>query len=431
MELNNDFIQKKEDGGRIIMSTKILKSKGICLLLMLAIIFSCITPVHPASAASNKIKIYNFIKLLVPAIGLEVDTTAKGPYLKAALAAGIVKEGDFKDYKADLTRVDAAVLLNRADAYLNGDKVDAELLEIILTKRISDIKKIPAGKREAVAKVYAKGLIVGKSNGMYIQNRAFNGYDYLTTADAKKVVALLKNPKGRAKLSPDGQLIRTTNLPKNAKSYPYILEAFPNSFYEMKFMYQISSYSWEPEEGKDYGSAAYIRARKNFENAESRYQFTDDWIKKVEDNLKYRLNVDYRTIDTIWLNNLRNTYYVFRNETSNKSTTDDIKVYINYVKKNKVVIKSSVISVEPSTLYYDQSFRVRVYVKFKISFSGEKKKQEDLIFASQTIYLPGLIRDKWFEGIYDIEIATANGGSTGSDYAVFDDSLNDYYYKGK
>ncbi len=413
------------------MSTKILKSKGICLLLMLAIIFSCITPVQPASAASNKIKIYNFIKLLVPAIGLEVDTTAKGPYLKAALAAGIVKEGDFKDYKADLTRVDAAVLLNRADEYLNGDKVDAELLEIILTKRISDIKKIPAGKREAVAKVYAKGLIVGKSNGMYIQNRAFNGYDYLTTADAKKVVALLKNTKGRAKLSPDGQLIRTTNLPKNAKSYPYILEAFPNSFYEMKFMYQISSYSWEPEEGKDYGSAAYIRARKNFENAESRYQFTDDWIKKVEDNLKYRLNVDYRTIDTIWLNNLRNTYYVFRNETSNKSTTDDIKVYINYVKKNKVVIKSSVISVEPSTLYYDQSFRVRVYVKFKISFSGEKKKQEDLIFASQTIYLPGLIRDKWFEGIYDIEIATANGGSTGSDYAVFDDSLNDYYYKGK
>jgi hypothetical protein len=414
------------------MTKKILKNRGICLLLVLTIIFSCILiPAQTSAAASNKIKIYNFIKLLVPAVGLEVDTTAKSPYLKAALAAGIVKEGDFKDYKADLTRVDAAVLLNRADEYLNGDKVDAELLEIILAKRISDIKKIPAGKREAVGKVYAKGLIVGKSNGMYIQNRAFNGYDYLTTADAKKVVALLTNTKGRAKLSPDGQLIRTTNLPKNAKNYPYILESFPNSFYEMKFMYQISSYSWEPVEGIDYGSAAYIRAKKNSKAVESRYQFTDDWIKKVEDNLKYRLNVDYRTIDTTWLNNLRNTYYVFQNESSNKRTTDDIKAYMNYVKKNKVVIKSSVISVEPSTLYYDQSFRVRVYVKFKISFTGEKKKQEDLIFANQTIYLPGLIRDKWFEGVYDIEIATANGGSTGSDYAVFDDSLNDYYYKGK
>jgi len=414
------------------MTKKILKNRGICLLLVLTIIFSCILiPAQPSAAASNKIKIYIFIKLLVPAIGLEVDNTAKSPYLKAALAAGIVKEGDFKDYKADLTRVDAAVLLNRADEYLNGDKVDAELLEIILAKRISDIKKIPAGKREAVAKVYAKGLIVGKSNGMYIQNRAFDGYDYLTTADAEKIVALLKNTKGRAKLSPDGQLIRTTNLPKNAKSYPYILESFPNSFYEMKFMYQISSYSWEPVEGKDYGSAAYIRARKDSKNAESRYQFTDDWIKKVQDNLKYRLNVDYRTINNTWVNNLRSTYFIYDVASIDKKTTNDIKEYMNYVKKNKLVIKSSVISVEPSTLYYDQSFRVRVYVKFKISFPGEKKKQEDLIFANQTIYLPGLTRDKWFEGIYDIEIATANGGSTGSDYAVFDDSLNDYYYKGE
>jgi hypothetical protein len=415
------------------MRGKTLKNRGLSLLLAIVIIFtSIVVPVHSASAATNsKIKIYNYIKLLVTSVGLEVDTTKTSPYLKAALAAGIVKDGDFKDYKADLTRVDAAVLLNRADEYLNGDKVDPELLEVILEKRISDIKKIPAGKREAVGKVYAKGLIVGKSNGMYMQNRAFNGYDYLTTADAKKVVALLTNTKGRAKLSPDGQLIRTTNLPKNAKSYPYILESFPNSFYEMKFMYQISSYSWEPVEGKDFGSAAYIRARKDSKDAESRYKFTDEWIKKVEDNLKYRLNVDYRTIDATWLNNLRNTYYVFRNESSNKSITDDIKAYMNYVKKNKVVIRSSLISVEPSTLYYDQSFRVRVYVKFKISFQGEKKKQEDLIFGNQTIYLPGLTRDKWFEGVYDLEIATANGGSTGSDYAVFDDSLNDYYYKGK
>ncbi len=415
------------------MSTKILKSKGICLLLMLAIIFSCITPAQPASAASNKIKIYNFIKLLVPAIGLEVDTTAKGPYLKAALAAGIVKEGDFKDYKADLTRVDAAVLLNRADAYLNGDKVDAELLEIILAKRISDIKKIPAGKREAVAKVYAKGLIVGKSNGMYIQNRAFNGYDYLTTADAKKVVALLKNPKGRAKLSPDGQLIRTTNLPKNAKSYPYILEAFPNSFYEMKFMYQRATYSWKPVEGKDYASAAYIAREKEREASDttSSYQFTDNWVKKVEDNLKYRLNVDYRTINNIWVTNLRSTYFVYDIASIDKKTTDDIKKYMNYVKKNKVVIKSSIISVEPSSLYFDQSYRIRAYIKFKVSFTGEKNPQDDLFYSRSHVNFKGLRRDKWFEGVYDIQLGTANGSSNGSDYAIFDDALDDFFYKGE
>ncbi|WOO35095.1 S-layer homology domain-containing protein [Anaerocolumna sp. AGMB13020] len=417
------------------MTTKILKNKGISLLLVLIIIFSCIiAPVQPATAAaSNKIKIYNFIKLLVPAVGLEADTTANSPYLKAALAAGIVKEGDFKDYKADLTRVDAAVLLNRADEYLNGDKVDPELLAVILEKRISDIKKIPAGKREAVGKVYAKGLIVGKSNGMYIQNRAFNGYDYLTTADAKKVVSLLTNTKGRAKLSPDGQLIRTTNLPKNAKSYPYILEAFPNSFYEMKYQYQLATYTWKPVEGKDYASSAKITTAMDSLEIDKTGMciYVDDWMKKVENNLKYRLNVDYRTINSTWVNNLRSTYFVYKNESSNKKTTDDIKEYMNYVKKNQIVIKSSVISVEPSSLYFDQSYRVRAYVKFKISFPGEKKVQEDLFFARQTIYLPGLSRDKWFEGIYDIELATGNGSSNGSDFAIFDDSLNDYYYKGE
>ena len=416
------------------MTKKILKNRGICLLLVLTIIFSCILiPAQTSAAASNKIKIYNFIKLLVPAVGLEVDTTAKSPYLKAALAAGIVKEGDFKDYKADLTRVDAAVLLNRADEYLNGDKVDAELLEVILEKRISDIKKIPAGKREAVGKVYAKGLIVGKSNGMYIQNRAFNGYDYLTTADAKKVVALLTNTKGRAKLSPDGQLIRTTNLPKNAKSYPYILESFPNSFYEMKFLYQIRTYSWDPVEGKDFASPVYIRTKKEKESkdSESKYQFTDDWIRKVENNLKYRLNVDYRTINNTWVDNLRSTYFVYDDASIDKKTTDDIKEYMNFVKKNNVVIKSSIITVEPSTLYFDQSYKVRAYVKFKIFFSGENQKQDDLFFSRKYVNFQGLKRDKWFEGVYDIELATANGYSNGSDYAIFGDALDDYYYKGE
>lgn len=418
------------------MRGKIIKNKGISLALIVVIIFiSIIVQTKNSSAAttSSNIKIYNFIKILVTAVDLKVDTTKSSPYLKAALAAGIVKDGDFKDYKADLTRMDAAVLLNRADEYLNGDKVDPELLEVILEKRISDIKKIPADKREAVAKVYAKGYIVGKSNGMYIQNRSFNGYGYLSTADAKRVVALLKNTKGRAKLSPDGQLIRTTNLPKNAKNYPYILESFPNSFYEMKFMYQRATYSWEPVEGKDYASAAYIAREKEKEASDtaSSYQFTDDWVKKVEDNLKYRLNVDYRTINNTWVNNLRSTYFVYRTESSNKKTTDDIKAYMSYVKKNKVVIKSSVISVEPSSLYFDQSYRIRVYVKFKVSFPGEKKAQGDLFYSRSHVNFQGLTRDKWFDGVYDIQLGTANGSSNGSDYAIFDDALDDYFYKGE
>lgn len=406
------------------MTKKILKNRGICLLLVLTIIFSCILiPAQTSAAASNKIKIYNFIKLLVPAVGLEVDTTAKSPYLKAALAAGIVKEGDFKDYKADLTRVDAAVLLNRADEYLNGDKVDAELLEIILAKRISDIKKIPAGKREAVAKVYAKGLIVGKSNGMYIQNRAFDGYDYLTTADAEKVVALLKNTKGRAKLSPDGQLIRTTNLPKNAKSYPYILESFPNSFYEMKFMYQRAEYSYKPKELVDYASPARLKDVNLYSVDLDKYK--DTWMERVEINLQTRLNVDYRTVDNKWVNNLRSTYTQYRDSSSDKKITDGIKEYVKVVKKNKIVIRSKVI-VEPSSLYMKGSgFYVRAYIKFKVTYSDTKLIADQLIFGDK-VYMPSLKKDTWHEGLYEVVLGTINGSSTGSDYYVTNDSLQDW-----
>lgn len=412
---------------------KNMTHKGISLILVFIMVLSILIPVNSVEAASSNIKIYNFIKLLVPAIGLVVDNTQPTPYLKAAMAAGIVKDGDFQDYKADLTRMDAAILLNRADEYLHGDTVDSKLLQTVLSKRISDIKRIPEGKREAVAKVYANGFIVGKSNGMYVQNRSFNGNEYLAAADAKKIVGLLNNIKGRAKISPDGQLIRTTKLPKNAKDYPYILEAFPNSFYEMKFMYQRAVSNYTRVEGEEYESPKKIKIVMNVLKTDSSGMciYVDDWIRKVEDNLKYRLNVDYRTIDNTWLTGLRRTYYIYNNAYDDKKTTDDIRAYMSYVKKNKVVIKSSVISVEPSTLYFDDAYRVRVYVKFKISYSGEEKSQDKLFFVQQFIKLNNIIEDRWFEGVYDIKIATANGNSNGEDYAIFDDSLNDYFYKGK
>lgn len=414
------------------MNKENLKNKGISLLLAIVILATTIfipTPVGASTATSSKIKLYNFIKLAVQATDLEVETT----YLNAALKAGIVKEGDFSDYSKYTTRTDAAVILNRADEYLHGDKVDTEFLTLVLSSRISDIKQIDADKREAVAKIYAKGFVKGYSNGYYIKSREYRGSEYMTTAGAKNVISMLKDTKKRAKMSPDGQLIRTTDLPKNAKQYPYILETYPNTFYEMKFMYQNTEYSYKPVELLDYASPAKINATmKGLEtDSTGKCVYVDDWIKKIELNLKTRLNVDYRTIDTTWLNNLRSTYFVFNNATLDKETTGDIKKYIQIVKNNKIVIKSSIISVEPSTMYLKSTaYRVRVYVKFKVTFSGDKLEQDDLFFGD-TMKMYNLKKDKWFTGVYDISVATRNGSSDGNDYAVSDDSLNDFFYKGE
>lgn len=413
---------------------KKFKHKGISLILVLAIIITSIMIPAPGTmaATSSKIKIYDFIKIIVQATGLEVKATKSSPYLKAALKAEIVKDSDFKDYKAYLTRTDAAVILNRADEYLHGDKVDTELLTLVLSNRISDIKKIDASKRESVAKSFIKGFMKGYSKGYYIKSREFRGSEYMTASEAKGVSAMLKDTKKRAKLSPDGQLIRTTNLPSNANKFEYILETYPNSFYELKFSYQRGTYSWKPVEGKDYAPPTKITSvMEVLETDESGMCiYVNDWMKKAEDNLKYRLNVDYHTIDNTWLNNLRRTYTVTNNASLDKEKTDQIKNYVKYVKKNNVVIKSSIISVEPSTLYKTiGGYQVRAYIKFKISFLGDKMLQENLFFGNTRFV--DLNKDKWFEGVYDIDISTKIVGTGGSGYAVIDDTLNDFYYKGK
>ncbi len=404
------------------MNKENLKNRGISLLLAIVILATTIfipVPIGVSAAASSKIKLYNFIKLAVEATGLEVETT----YLNAALKAGIVKEGDFSDYSKYTTRTDAAVILNRADEYLNGDKVDPDLLSLVLSSRISDISKIAKDKREAVAKIYAKGFVKGYSNGYYIKSREYRGSEYMTTAGAKNVISMLKDTKKRAKLSPDGQLIRTTNLPKNAKDYDYILETYPNSFYEMKFEYQRGKYYYEPIELVDYASPARVKDKKFYNLDYVKYK--DTWQKRVELNLNERLNVDYRTIDNEWVNRLRSSYTQYNDAYLDKRKTNDIKEYVKVVKKNKIVIQSKIIAVEPSTLYQNGAgYYYRVYVKFKVTYSGTNLKAADLIFGDTA--LVGFKKDTWFNGIYDIELGTINGSSDGRDYYITSDSLIDW-----
>lgn len=102
-------------------------------------------------------------------------------------------------------------------------------------KRISDLEKINKSKQDAVIYCFRRGFFDCKSNGYFNQNCAFQGSTMISLKDAKILVERLNNSDKRVRISPDGQLIRTTNLPKNAADFPYILESFPNSFYEMKF----------------------------------------------------------------------------------------------------------------------------------------------------------------------------------------------------
>lgn len=414
MEHAND----KKGIGNLIMKKRLV---GVIFIITM-LITTMVLPVRNVEAATKNIKVKDFIESLAISINLDISSEVSEPYIDAAIKAGVLTITDFNDdYSGYITRTDAAVLLNRADEYLHGITLDEKLLNWVLTKRISDINKLPEEKREAVAKCVAKGIIKGYSNGYYIQNRAFRGSDYLTQSAAEAYIKLVVNPYGRAKLSPDGMLIRTTDLPKNAKKYEYILECYPNKFYEKKFEFMLGSNWADGTINPDYYAYPVEMKNETFKNFYNEWSLSEemdkylyDWTSMAEKYLYYIFNVDYRTVDDKWIEGLSSLYVK-----SNHNYAEDIKkYYIGKMKANEVVIKSSIIAVEPSTMYYDLDYCMRAYVKYRITAKNITEEQYKMLYVQYPM-LDNLKNGEWREGYFDIRFATNNGSTgDGSDFAI-------------
>lgn len=396
----------------------------VCMLL-LCLLISSIKAV-PLVKADNGITKEKFVVMLVKELDLADTSVNQSEILKLAYAKGIVKQSEKPELKTKLTNEYAAVYLDRADKLVNGTNYDKELYQIVLNrKRLSDLKKIKKCNRASAVRMYCKGIMTGYSNGYYVQSRKFKGDKLVTAKEAKNYLARLKNVKMRRAISSDGQLIRVTNLPKNYKSYPYILETYPNSFYERKFEYQKTKYGKKPVELVDYASPAKIGKMKFYNGMDMSLVMDKnlaDWCDKVEQNIKLRFNVDYRKIDNNWVNQLRSTYYVFEGDAqANKQRTDDIKDYVAMVKKNKVVVKCSRVTVEPSTIYNCGEDFIRVYVKFKV-VKGDVKTLQNTLYCENAI-ISNIRKNAWKECYFDIALGSSNGMSNGEDYAVFENML--------
>lgn len=412
--------------------------RGICLLLIVALWSTVFLSIKPVQAATKFIKVNSFIKLLVQGVGLKVDKTSDEPYIEAIVSAGLMDANYFENYNGYITRTDAAVLLNKADEYLHGNTVKDKLLDTILNKRISDIKKIPKNKREAVAKIYAKGIIKGYSNGYYVQNREFRGSKYLTTSGAKSVIDLVINPDKRASISPDGQLIRTDNLPKNADKFEYILATYPNEFYERKFDFMFINEFNDKMMELDYYSYPIDMRDNTFEIYYGKWSLDEEmdkylyyWADMAEEYLKYIFNVNYSTIDDKWAKNLHSLFALPIYSSINAGSLEHIKKYVKEVKANKVIIKSSNIVVEPSIFYLDGGeYCMRAYVRYNITANNIQIDNHSLLYA-QLLDLINIDNGKWREGIYDIrfnnkDYFNGDGSTFGiSIYSIISDSYNE------
>lgn len=403
-----------------------IQKRIVSMIVTLAI---CITllpvmPVKEANAATVYITVETFAKNLAKKLELKsIKGSAGSGYVNALIDKGIIKDGDFKSYKSNLTRGDALVLLNRADEYLYGDTLEDKLVQTALEKRISDIKKVKAAKREDVAKAYLKGFMKGYSNGEYSTNRELKVNSKITKSGAISCIDMLLDKSKRAKISPDGQLIRTTKLPKYAKYYPYILASFPNEYYDWKFFYEgiiRSVYNpdtskWEKVELKnlvDYAAPVDVDKITYFENfSEVKKEVLDTWVDKTRTHLECVFNFDYRTVDDEWVDKLLSTHYTYGFYERQEQIRERMESFVTRAKDNKTIIESSKIEVDGSSLYYyNGNYYLRAYLKYRIVSSDSLYKVDEFYDKNNIIYTNSFMRlskfeiGKWRECCFDIEL---------------------------
>lgn len=195
-----------------------------------------------------------------------------------------------------------------------------------------------------------------------------------------------------------GRLIRTTNLPKNAADYPYILADVSNEMYELGYPHS------HPTDSK-VSSVLYSTIPEfNKENV-------DIWMGRLKTFGSLWLNVDYRTIDDEWAK------AVFATKMQNSNAElKYIREYVDWVKTNKIQIEGY-LDPEPSMIYKDGFGNNFVRSKFRVRILSYELNQDliyDEWFPDQHVFE----KKVWYEGYADISLSTNVGGNWGSTLKV-------------
>lgn len=414
------------------------KRKGIVqILAFLLITVTVLMSSQKVNAASKSyITIGEYVKLLVQELDVKVEKKTLSGYLDAATSKGILlKKNEFKDYSKKLTREQCALLTQRACEIRKATDYNQEICDKVRDlNRISDYKKIGEKYKEAVVKVFSNGVIIGSSDGKYTHTRTFSPKAKVSVNGAKIVVSRIKNKKKRYPMSPDGQLIRTTNLPVNAEEYDYILASFPNSYYEMMFAFEGGKstgnllelgLAYKPV---DIKNKPYARLGYKGTIAEEEYKrsFSQNWADIVQENMELLFNVDYRTIDDNWVKKVANTYYA-QNEEDYQELLHHIRLYVDLMKKNHVVCETSKVALDLSSMYYYTGYKIRVYVRYRMK--ADDMSPEGVIIYDRGGFSTFTETKKWVwkECCFDISVGASNG-SRGDDYKVDNIYLTDCDY---
>ncbi len=317
-------------------------------------------------------------------------TLETAQYLAIGADMGLFKTSAkaYKSKKAmskKMTYKVALALLVKADSYLYGTKFSSSDVKLAKS-RISNIKKAgTTAYQEYVTKAFMLGLYVGTKDGYYKTTRTLKYGTTYTKSAATKLIDKLVNPSKRSGITDDYQVIRATKLPRTADLYPYILDNYPNEYYDTAWMdYGAYTSGTDPHDEKNlafyryqhmsfadklqnttswYMPAEYIMFCQAGDNEtiipserrqlEPAYAVLDEAIEFY----KHAMNVDYRTIkdDKEW--------YKFMNRYLSKDYLDN---YIATCIKNKTIVECDVVAGDKSTLYSTDTARFKVYLHFRV-----------------------------------------------------------------
>lgn len=301
----------------------------------------------------NKVTRAEFLKLTVGSLGYEIGTANGGvwytPYVNSAKANNLYKDSDFpsSDWSKPMTRLEMVHVAVRAI----GETATSDKEFMYIAVKNGLISGVGNGKLDPDGTTTRAQALTVIDRINKIRNGEKLKVDAVALANAEKAM--------NAKTDFWGHVIRTTNLPKNAANYPYILEDYPNEMYEMKPYQTIDTNS--------------MQLSKN-DIAYNSKPTLDLWKKTTEAYYGQILNVDYRTIDEKWATK------AFSNANqSSRVMLADMKRYVQYVKSNKIVITGNVVA-EPSMVMMSKRFG-EYYIRVKFEFTLKNfNKYEGVMF---------------------------------------------------
>ena len=386
---------------------------------------------------SKELTAGGFAKIIFNVMGITLAEDTEANAYETAINYGFITSDIFQSASSKVLYKNAYVVLYNIAQYL-GVEADKDILTAVVERgRISDLSGTTTEKA-AMQFLLATGIVEGESDGKCSKTRSFEPKDTISSTDAELYAKRVVNADKRAVISPDGQVCRTTNLPVYARFFPYILDSYPNEYYDFNFRYmrQYSSFEDGVDEygdpnyvedlvfnrwtdGVDYYSPATIHtwnyklSGKAINFGELRDEKAAEWEKQVEEHLMLIFNADYRTTpnDSAWANKVLQGLYNYGTKDGDYAK-ERMEVYLKDMKENKTIVVCDQVSADCSTMYTDGSRKyIRVYVHYKIesALNFNEYGVSPIIYQNYSRWSQ-TYRDvtfgQWRDGYIDVEVMT-------------------------